>query len=269
MYSDSHVRAWIKAFSWKSLKRKDPDKRPVFVQEWKWKRIASALNDGSTFHTEGADETTALTTSHTQAPTFSTSCCLNTFQIAQEDENAGKNNHLCVRAKGIKGPQKDSIRAAPPGPSTAHVLTQSLSALGSKLLNHFIRRCVPICWWEISHSSSWPQSSLPYFLLLNALLATIRHWGSGWLSLENWKVSQPAWKVTLYFGSNSRLSAKDVFCSWKTTEILIFPFLELTTFQDHPICHISNMRPVLFSTRPNLFECLSLTYPIKIISNDY
>lgn len=127
------------------------------------------------------------------------------------------------QSKGNKGPQKDSIRAAPPGPSTPHVLTQGLSALGSKLLNHFIRHCVPICWWEISPSFSWPQPSLPYFPLLNALLATIRHWGSGWLSLEKWKVSQPAWKVTLHFGSNSRLSAKDVFCSWRTTEILNFP----------------------------------------------
>lgn len=48
---------------------------------------------------------------------------------------------------------------------------------------------------------------------------------------ENWRLSQLATKVTLYLGSNTRLSAKDVFCSWKTTEILVFPLPKLTAFQ--------------------------------------
>lgn len=211
MYSDSHVRAWIKAFSWKSLKRKDPDKRPVFVQEWEWNRITSDLDNRSTFHTGETDETTALSPCPTQAPKFSNSCCLNTSTNSKGTLRVGfreehwQEQSFVIQSKGNKAAPEGLQQSGPSwAPYSPPVNPQSLS---SKLLNHFTRHYVPICWWETSHSSLQP--SFPYFPLLNALLPMTRQ-QSDWLSLGNWRVSQPTWKVTFYLGSNPRLS-KDAF----------------------------------------------------------
>lgn len=84
-------------------------------------------------------------------------------------------------------------------------------------------------------SHSLLQPSFPCFPLMNALLPTVKHWSTAnWLSLEKPEV-EPAMKVTLYLGSNSRPSLQKMFfCSWKTTEILVFPLSNLTTFQGLP-----------------------------------
>lgn len=146
------------------IKTKRARQEACFFQGLKWNRIMSVLKDGSTLNTDGIDETPSFLSPGPPVPEKFYLLLSRTlyytqwrnFQGRVRNEEKKKKKPTTPRSFVIQGKREQSnLRSILTeqillGPVFPKCNLQSLTALNFKLLNHFSKGCVPICWWEIT-----------------------------------------------------------------------------------------------------------------------